>query len=945
MAAPFPAAVEDAKALICDLCASLYKMGWVGGTGGGISIKPTPEHIVMAPSGVQKERMQPDDMFVLDAAGTVLHTPAAKPPPARPPKLSECSPLFMALRPSAVPCPATTPAVGVAISATTATAAASATALPAALAELVSPAGCEQAYELRGAGAVIHGHSVNALLATLLDPDATEFKVTHIEMIKGIEGHGFYGNCVVPIIENTARECELTDRLRQAIAEYPQSQAVLVRRHGVYVWGKDWIQAKTQAECYDYLFQAAVEMRKLGMDASKPPAPPPLPAPAALPTSNGHAHDGSTPAPKKARMAPHGAATRSLPTAVVLDIEGTVAPISFVKEVMFPYAQAHTRAFLEASYESSETQEDIQLIRQQAATDAAESSAAGQTIPEPAQGQEAVIKAVVAWVEAAIGADRKVGALKQLQGHVWRSGFQQGKVSAKRWLIQCGLGREQHVLKPGAVKLSAAMNLMRAELYRDVPDALVEWRSLGLKTYIYSSGSREAQRMFFAHSQAGDMRPYLSGFFDTTSGAKTLPASYKDIALSLGVDSPVEIVFATDLLAEAQAASAAGRASSSSAWSKDHIAVQEPRRGPELGDVQVYVLLTLSSAPPGDPASATGQACQTSAPACAAAVAAAAVEVCGAQLLPQRVGPGILIINAGTAIATGGTGTGGAGGRGGFGRRGLLGNGGAGGAGIGGSSSVVGSGTSIGGQVYVLLTPSSAPPGDPASATGLACQTSAPACAVAVAAAAVEVCGAQLLPQRVGPGILIINAGTAIATGGTGTGGAGGRGGFGRRGLLGNGGAGGAGIGGSSSVVGSGTSIGGQVYVLLTPSSAPPGDPASATGQACQTSAPACAVAVAAAAVEVCGAQLLPQRVGPGILIINAGTAIATGGTGTGGAGGRGGFGRRGLLGNGGAGGAGIGGSSSVVGSGTSIGGQGIGGAGGNGGVDVNTAIKAALRG
>ncbi|GFH26235.1 2,3-diketo-5-methylthio-1-phosphopentane phosphatase, partial [Haematococcus lacustris] len=545
MAAPFPAAVEDAKALICDLCASLYKMGWVGGTGGGISIKPTPEHIVMAPSGVQKERMQPDDMFVLDAAGTVLHTPAAKPPPARPPKLSECSPLFMA------------------------------------------------AYELRGAGAVIHGHSVNALLATLLDPDATEFKVTHIEMIKGIEGHGFYGNCVVPIIENTARECELTDRLRQAIAEYPQSQAVLVRRHGVYVWGKDWIQAKTQAECYDYLFQAAVEMRKLGMDASKPPAPPPLPAPAALPTSNGHAHDGSTPAPKKARMAPHGAATRSLPTAVVLDIEGTVAPISFVKEVMFPYAQAHTRAFLEASYESSETQEDIQLIRQ--------------------QGQEAVIKAVVAWVEAAIGADRKVGALKQLQGHVWRSGFQQGK--------------------------------MRAELYRDVPDALVEWRSLGLKTYIYSSGSREAQRMFFAHSQAGDMRPYLSGFFDTTSGAKTLPASYKDIAL---------------------------RASSSSAWSKDHIAVQEPRRGPELGDVQCNR--------PGVPDKCPGM--------CSG----------GGSSGSGGVGPGILIINAGTAIATGGTGTGGAGGRGGFGRRGLLGNGGAGGAGIGGSSSVVGSGTSIGGQ-------------------------------------------------------------------------------------------------------------------------------------------------------------------------------------------------------------------------------------------------------
>lgn len=41
-----------------------------------------------------------------------------------------------------------------------------------------------QAYELRNAGAVIHSHSVNALMATLLDPDSDEFSVTHIEMIK-----------------------------------------------------------------------------------------------------------------------------------------------------------------------------------------------------------------------------------------------------------------------------------------------------------------------------------------------------------------------------------------------------------------------------------------------------------------------------------------------------------------------------------------------------------------------------------------------------------------------------------------------------------------------------------------------------------------------------------------------------------------------------------------
>lgn len=71
-------------------------------------------------------------------------------------------------------------------------------------------------------------------------------------------------------------------RLRQAIQDYPEANAVLVRRHGVYVWGQDWIQAKTQAECYDYLFEAALRMHSMGINASLPPAPAPL--------QNGHAY-------------------------------------------------------------------------------------------------------------------------------------------------------------------------------------------------------------------------------------------------------------------------------------------------------------------------------------------------------------------------------------------------------------------------------------------------------------------------------------------------------------------------------------------------------------------------------------------------------------------------------------------------------------------------------
>jgi methylthioribulose 1-phosphate dehydratase/enolase-phosphatase E1 len=86
-------------------------------------------------------------------------------------------------------------------------------------------------------------------------------------MMKGISGHGYYDRLIVPIVENTARECELADRMAAAIEAYPQSSAVLVRRHGVYIWGRDAWHAKTQAECYHYLFEASVRMAGLGVDA------------------------------------------------------------------------------------------------------------------------------------------------------------------------------------------------------------------------------------------------------------------------------------------------------------------------------------------------------------------------------------------------------------------------------------------------------------------------------------------------------------------------------------------------------------------------------------------------------------------------------------------------------------------------------------------------------
>lgn len=200
----------DPRFVLCELARRFYALGWVSGTGGGISIREG-DRIYMAPSGVQKELVQPEDLFVLDRSGAVLERPRDASL-----RLSACAPLF------------------------------------------------QHAFDKRGAGAVLHSHSLHAMLATLVEPGDT-FRVRELEMIKGLAGHGYYDELALPILENTAHEHELADALGRAIDAHPRASAVLVRRHGVYVWGRDWREAKTHAECLDYLFRAAVELARLGL--------------------------------------------------------------------------------------------------------------------------------------------------------------------------------------------------------------------------------------------------------------------------------------------------------------------------------------------------------------------------------------------------------------------------------------------------------------------------------------------------------------------------------------------------------------------------------------------------------------------------------------------------------------------------------------------------------
>ncbi|KAL7215946.1 hypothetical protein ACSBR1_027985 [Camellia fascicularis] len=472
-------AVKETRALVSELCRHFYTLGWVSGTRGSITIKvhddsipKSRQLIVMSPSGVQKERMVPEDMYVLSSDGFILSSPRVKPYPHNPLTCTDCAPLFL------------------------------------------------KAYEMRNAGAVIHSHGMESCLVTMIHPFSKEFKITHMEMIKGIQGHGYHDELVVPIIENTAHEGELIESLTEAIRAYPKTTAVLVRNHGVFIWGDSWISAKTQAECYHYLFDAAIKLHQLGLDWSTP-------SHGFVRNVNGTCSCGvNMIRGLKAGTLGIDYMIEPLQRCILLDIEGTTTPMSFVTGVLFPYVNNNLVKHLAASYDCDETQHDISLLRSQIQSDLKQGIAGSVPVAPDYMGKEMVIETLAANVEAMIHANRKVTALEQLQGHIWRTGFQS--------------------------------NELAGVVFDDVPEALERWHALGIKVYVYSSDSREAQQLLFANSNYGDLRMYLCGFFDTTIGSKRDTRSYVEILRTVGVDRPADMLFVTNIVQEAESARAAG---------------------------------------------------------------------------------------------------------------------------------------------------------------------------------------------------------------------------------------------------------------------------------------------------------------------------------------------------------------------------------------------------
>lgn len=387
----------------------------------------------MTPSGVQKERIKPEELFVVNKAGEVVCAPETKPGCGKA-KLSDCAPLFL------------------------------------------------HAYNQRNAGAVLHSHGVSCNIITMLFSGKSEFRITQQEMIKGIDGHGYYDELVIPIIENTAWEHELADSLGQAIAKYPKACAVLVRQHGMYVWGNTWEQAKRHGECLHYLFDAAIQIEKLGLT-----------------------HMISAPALSKDTL--HAKLNYKH---LLLDIEGTLSPISFVKDVLFPFSEENFKQFLSSKWES----EEMKAIVADLHAAAKEEQLSCSNLDE-----------AVEFLKHCVKADRKLTPLKQLQGLIWKEGYEKG--------------------------------IIVSQVFDDVPPSLERLTGAGVKVSIYSSGSRQAQHLLFQYSNHGNLKKFLNAYFDTKVGAKIEKASYSDIVLTLGANAN-EILFVTDVLAEAKAASAAG---------------------------------------------------------------------------------------------------------------------------------------------------------------------------------------------------------------------------------------------------------------------------------------------------------------------------------------------------------------------------------------------------
>ncbi|ALP53066.1 haloacid dehalogenase [Candidatus Tenderia electrophaga] len=192
--------------------------------------------------------------------------------------------------------------------------------------------------------------------------------------------------------------------------------------------------------------------------------------------------------------------------AVVTDIEGTTSSLSFVKDVLFPYAREHMAEFVRRHAHEPEVKAQLEEVRH----------AVGKDLD-----LDGIIRRLVQWIEE----DQKITPLKTLQGMIWEAGYRDGAFTG-------------HV-------------------YADAADRLRQWHAQGIRLYAFSSGSVRAQQLIFGYSDYGDLTPLFDGYFDTRIGAKREVEAYRHIIGAIGCAAP-EILFLSDIVEELQASKLAG---------------------------------------------------------------------------------------------------------------------------------------------------------------------------------------------------------------------------------------------------------------------------------------------------------------------------------------------------------------------------------------------------
>ena len=193
--------------------------------------------------------------------------------------------------------------------------------------------------------------------------------------------------------------------------------------------------------------------------------------------------------------------------ALLTDIEGTITRISFVKEVLFPYAAARLPEFVKANQQQDAVAEQLNAVKE--------------FIEQPDAPIDTVISTLLKW----IADDKKITPLKQLQGLIWQAGYENGDFTG--------------------------------HLYPDAYQFLQQQQLAGQQLYVYSSGSVKAQHLIFQYSDFGDIRPLFTDYFDTKVGAKQEQSSYENIITQLPFDAN-EVLFLSDVVSELDAAKAAG---------------------------------------------------------------------------------------------------------------------------------------------------------------------------------------------------------------------------------------------------------------------------------------------------------------------------------------------------------------------------------------------------